>query len=71
MFKRKIYNSLLKWKSEHNGSRAVLVEGARRIGKSTIVEEFAKNEYYSYLLIDFARITDETKGYFRKFKKYF
>ena len=68
IFERKIYDKLLKWKKEANGREALLIEGARRVGKSTIVEEFAKNEYVSYLLIDFARITDETKGYFRKFK---
>lgn len=53
-FKRKIYDKLLEWKNETKGSRAILIEGARRIGKSTIVEEFAKNEYKSYILIDFS-----------------
>ena len=51
--KRKIYNELLEWKNECKGATAVIVEGARRIGKSYIVEEFARNEYDSYLLIDF------------------
>ena len=51
--KRKIYNKLLEWKEQRNGATAVLIEGARRIGKSYIVEEFARNEYDSYLLIDF------------------
>lgn len=51
--KRKIYNQLLQWKNEQNGEVAVLIEGARRIGKSYIVEEFARNEYESYLIIDF------------------
>ena len=55
VFKRKIYNQMLHWKQESNGKTALLIEGARRIGKSTIVEEFAKNEYESYLLIDFNR----------------
>lgn len=50
--KRKIYNDLVKWKNEYKGECALLIEGARRIGKSYIVEEFAKNEYDSYLLID-------------------
>lgn len=50
--KRKIYNQLLEWKEQRNGATAVLIEGARRIGKSYIVEEFARNEYDSYLLID-------------------
>lgn len=51
--KRKIYNELLEWKNKRNGTTAVIIEGARRIGKSYIVEEFARNEYDSYLLIDF------------------
>ena len=51
--KRKIYNKLLEWKNERKGATAVIIEGARRIGKSYIVEEFARNEYDSYLLIDF------------------
>ena len=53
IFNRKIYNDFLKWKETKKGREALLVEGARRIGKSTIVEEFAKNEYDSYILIDF------------------
>ena len=48
MFERKIYNKLLQWKNDTNGSKAILIEGARRIGKSTVVEEFAKNNYKSY-----------------------
>ena len=51
--KRKIYNKLLEWKQQRNGTTAVLIEGARRIGKSYIVEEFARNEYDSYIFIDF------------------
>ena len=51
--RRKIYNKLLEWKEQRNGTTAVLIEGARRVGKSYIVEEFARNEYDSYLLIDF------------------
>lgn len=51
--KRKIYNKLLEWKQQRNGATAVLIEGARRIGKSYIVEEFARNEYDSYIIIDF------------------
>mgnify|MGYP003053554477 CR=1 FL=1 len=53
VFKRKIYKQMVEWKRNSKGSTALLVEGARRIGKSTIVEEFAKNEYQSYILIDF------------------
>ena len=47
LFKRKIYQEMLRWKEERQGETALLIEGARRIGKSTIVEEFAKNEYSS------------------------
>ena len=53
MFRRKIYDKLLEWKRESDGKTALLVEGARRIGKSTVVEAFGKNEYKSYILIDF------------------
>ena len=53
VFKRKIYDKLLEWKKTSSNEKALLVEGARRIGKSTIVEEFAKAEYKSYILIDF------------------
>ncbi len=52
--KRKIYNKLVEWKQNSNGKTALLIEGARRVGKSYIVEEFAKNNYKSYILIDFA-----------------
>lgn len=54
MFKRKIYKKLLDWKKTSAGKTALLIEGARRVGKSTIVEAFAQNEYKSYILIDFA-----------------
>jgi len=56
-FRRKLYNSLLEWKRNKNGTSALLIEGARRVGKSTLVEEFAKNEYESYILIDFNRVS--------------
>ena len=64
IFKRKIYQKLLDWKNETKGSKALLIEGARRIGKSTIAEEFAKNEYKTYILIDFSTATDTIKSYF-------
>jgi predicted AAA+ superfamily ATPase len=54
LFKRKIYSKLIEWKNESDGRTALLIEGARRIGKSTIVKEFAVNEYESYILIDFS-----------------
>jgi len=53
VLKRKIYAKLLEWKENSQGKKAIMVEGARRIGKSTIVEEFAKKEYESYITIDF------------------
>jgi predicted AAA+ superfamily ATPase len=53
-FQRKIYDRLLDWKEKSNGKSAVLIEGARRIGKSTVAKEFAKNEYDDYILLDFA-----------------
>lgn len=64
MFKRKIYNQLLEWKKESNGKTAIMVEGPRRAGKSTIVEEFARNEYKSYILVDFFTASPETKALF-------
>lgn len=63
-FKRKLYDRLLEWKREQNGKTAMLVEGARRVGKSTLVEQFAKNEYESYLLIDFNEASDEVRALF-------
>ena len=53
MFKRKIYDDLLKWKEQSKGKTALLVEGPRRVGKSTVVEAFAAKEYRSYILVDF------------------
>lgn len=66
LFKRKIYDKFLAWKDETKGKKALLVEGARRIGKSTIVEEFAKNEYKSYIIIDFAKASQDIKSYFQQ-----
>ena len=54
IFKRKAYAKLLQWKQQSNGKTALLIEGARRIGKSTLVEHFAQKEYDSHILIDFA-----------------
>lgn len=54
IFKRKVYNQLLEWKQKYADRYSILLEGARRVGKSTIAEEFARNEYLSYILIDFA-----------------
>lgn len=65
--KRKIYDDLLEWKNEEQGAVALLVEGARRVGKSQIVEEFAKKEYKSYILIDFAHINKSMKTVFDEY----
>ncbi len=64
IFQRKIYQQLRQWKQDNNGRSAVLVEGARRIGKSTVVEEFAKHEYKSYILIDFNKASERVKSLF-------
>ena len=64
MFKRKIYSKLLEWKKESDGRTALLIEGARRIGKSTVVEEFARNEYDTYILIDFSIASRATRELF-------
>lgn len=63
-FKRKMYDTMLKWKTERNGDTALLIQGARRIGKSTIVEEFARKEYKSYLLVDFSKAPQEVNDLF-------
>ncbi len=64
IFKRKVYNKLLDWKEMSAGASAVLLEGARRIGKSTIVEEFAKQEYDDYMILDFAKESKDIKNNF-------
>ncbi len=64
IFKRKIYDKMLRWKQEGRGKSALLVEGAPRVGKSTIVRQFAQNEYKSCLVIDFNFVSAEILGYF-------
>ena len=64
IFKRKLYERMLQWKNEMNGSTALLIKGARRVGKSTIVELFATNEYESHIIIDFANVTQEVNELF-------
>lgn len=66
IFKRKIYTRMLQWKSESDGQTALLIKGARRIGKSTIAEEFARNEYESYILIDFSIADESVKDLFNQ-----
>lgn len=65
-FKRKIYNQIKEWKEEKNKNSALLIEGARRVGKTTIVKEFAKNEYNNFIYIDFTYATDNLKNLFKK-----
>lgn len=62
--KRKIYDKLVEWKQQRKGETALMVEGARRVGKSYMVEEFAKKEYRSYILIDFNRVGEDVKHLF-------
>lgn len=66
--RRKIYDKLLRWKNEDAGSVAIMIDGARRVGKSYIAEEFARNEYKSYILIDFVKVSDSVKQYFIDYK---
>ena len=67
IFKRKIYDDLLSWKRDYSDRYAVMVEGARRVGKSTVVEEFAKKEFKSYILIDFGNASDFVKDLFKRY----
>ncbi len=64
MFRRKVYDELTEWKNTLSGRYVALLEGARRVGKSTIAEEFAKNNYKSYILIDFSKLTKEEEEAF-------
>lgn len=64
IFERKIYQKMLNWKNEFNGKTALLIKGARRVGKSTVAEEFAKKEYSSYILIDFSIASKEVHNLF-------
>ena len=64
VFKRKIYEKLLRWKEQRKGATALLIEGARRVGKTTIVKQFAQSEYKSYILIDFNNTTQAIRDLF-------
>ena len=68
VYRRKIYNRLLEWKKSE-GATALLIEGARRVGKTTVVSEFAKNEYRSFILIDFSDCDDDIKELFKTYSK--
>ena len=63
-YKRKAYDKLIDWKKNYADDYAALLEGARRVGKSTIAEEFAKNEYKSYIMLDFSRVSNNIKKIF-------
>ena len=62
--RRKIYQTLLEWKKERKGEVALLIEGARRSGKSHIVEEFGREEYDSYVLVDFSKASPQVMDFF-------
>ena len=64
IFKRKLYEKMLQWKQERDGATALLIKGARRVGKSTLAEEFAKREYESYIMIDFTEAAQEVRDLF-------
>lgn len=64
IIKRKLYSELLEWKNNRKGKTAILIKGARRAGKSYLCEQFAKNEYKSYVIIDFANISNEIRTLF-------
>ena len=65
--KRKIYDKLLEWKQNSNGKTAILIDGARRVGKSYIVEKFARENYKSFILIDFNKVSNDVKDLFEHY----
>ena len=65
--RRKIYDALLKWKRESAGETALLIDGARRVGKSYIAQKFAEKEYKSYILIDFNNTGNEVRQLFENY----
>ncbi len=67
IFRRKIYQKMLEWKISSGGKKALLIEGARRIGKSTITQEFGKNEYKSFIVIDFNDISEVVEDAFNNY----
>ncbi len=67
LFRRKVYEDLLEWKNSDAGSTAMMLDGARRVGKSTVAEEFAKRNYRSYILLDFSEQNQKVKGIFDLF----
>jgi len=65
VLKRKIYDSLLSWKSRSNGATALMIDGTRRVGKSFLCEQFAKNEYKSYIVVDFGNVSNDILDLFQ------
>ena len=65
--KRKVYEKLVQWKQNSNGKTAILIDGARRVGKSYIVDKFAKENYKSYIVIDFNKVSNEVKDLFEHY----
>ncbi len=65
--KRKVYYDLLEWKKKSNGKTAMLIEGARCVGKSFIALEFAKNNYKNYVLINFSKVSEDVKNIFNNY----
>ena len=62
--RRKIYDKLIEWKNNDSSETALLIDGARRVGKSYIAEEFAKSEYKSYILVDFNKVSKKVIEFF-------
>lgn len=69
--KRKIYDEMLRWKHDEQGQSALMIDGARRIGKSYIVEKFAQNEYRSHIIVDFNNADDDLLDIFNRFRNLF
>lgn len=67
ILRRKAYDKLLRWKHESDGESAMLINGARRVGKSFLAEEFAKNEYDDYIVVDFANLDPKVREVFDKY----
>jgi predicted AAA+ superfamily ATPase len=64
VFRRKIYDKIFEWKRQYDGKYALLIEGARRVGKTTVVKQFAENEYRSYIIIDFSKVDKDVNDLF-------
>lgn len=65
VIQRKLYDDMLRWKKESNGNSALMIDGARRVGKSFLCEQFAKNEYKSYIVVDFGNVSEDILNLFK------